>query len=238
MKKEAYYFPHFSNARHDRKIRRLIKDLGIEGYGIYFMLLEILREQMDLRYPFADIDLLADEIGTSDSKVKVVVSNYDLFVLDNNGFFFSLKQIEYLKPYFAKIERGKELAQRRWNAPIEQTEKVLDSNLSSNAMPIDIQRKEKKEKEKKEEEILVGRDLIWHKWFEYLQADGTSLNPITKKTIKGKFSLVDDDMLIAIIDQSIERGWKSLYPLKENTKSSFSKPSEVRVSEIKIPDNY
>jgi hypothetical protein len=51
MEKEAYYFPHFCNARHDRKIRRLRKELGVEGYGIYFMLLETLREQQDLMYP-------------------------------------------------------------------------------------------------------------------------------------------------------------------------------------------
>jgi hypothetical protein len=43
LSKDAYYFPHFYNARHDRKIKRLRKDLGIEGYGIFFMLLEVLR---------------------------------------------------------------------------------------------------------------------------------------------------------------------------------------------------
>jgi len=58
MNKEGYYFPHFCNARNDLKILRLRKDLGEEGYGIYFMLLELLREQPELRYPCDDIDLL------------------------------------------------------------------------------------------------------------------------------------------------------------------------------------
>jgi len=31
MNKDAYYFPHFANARHDRKLRRVRKELGIEG---------------------------------------------------------------------------------------------------------------------------------------------------------------------------------------------------------------
>ena len=39
--KEGYYFPHFQDARRDIKILRVRRDLGIEGYGIYFMILEI-----------------------------------------------------------------------------------------------------------------------------------------------------------------------------------------------------
>ncbi len=63
--KDAFYFPHFCNARHDRKLKRVRKELGLEGYGIFFMLLETLREQADYRYPIEDLDLLADEFGTS-----------------------------------------------------------------------------------------------------------------------------------------------------------------------------
>ena len=55
--KDAYYFPHFCNARHDRKIKRVTKELGVEGYGIYFMVLEVLREQTDFKYPLSEIDL-------------------------------------------------------------------------------------------------------------------------------------------------------------------------------------
>ena len=46
----------------------LIDQLGLEGYGIYFMLLETLRDQHDLRYPIEDLDLLADETGIFKSK--------------------------------------------------------------------------------------------------------------------------------------------------------------------------
>ena len=92
MKKDAYYFPHFSNARQDRKVRRLRKELGIEGYGIYFMLLEVLRDQMDFKYPICDIDLLADEFGTSEAKIKAVITTYGLFEFDNTDeTFFSIR---------------------------------------------------------------------------------------------------------------------------------------------------
>ena len=107
MDKDAYYFPHFCNARNDRKLRRVRKELGVEGYGIYFMILEVLREQKDFRYPMDDIDLMADEFRTSDQKVRVVICNYDLFKVDESGQFFSPKLIEYLSPYLEAKQRNR-----------------------------------------------------------------------------------------------------------------------------------
>jgi hypothetical protein len=107
MEKEAFYFPHFCNARHDRKIRRLRKELGTEGYGIYFMLLETLREQQDLMYPLEDLDLLAEEFGVSEAKVRVAVCNYQLFEIDEEQKFFSPKMLVYLEPYFKMKEQRK-----------------------------------------------------------------------------------------------------------------------------------
>ena len=105
--KDAYYFPHFCNARNDRKIKRIRKELGIEGYGIYFMILETLREQPGFKFPIEDMDLLADEFGTSEQKLRTVVCNYKLFNVDEEENFFSLKFIEYLKPYLETKQRKK-----------------------------------------------------------------------------------------------------------------------------------
>jgi hypothetical protein len=105
MEKDAYYFPHFCNARHDRKIKRVIKELGVEGYGIFFMLLEVLRDQTDFKFPMEDMDLLADEFGTSEQKVRVVICNYQLFEFDDEKKFFSPKMLMYLQPYFSMKEQ-------------------------------------------------------------------------------------------------------------------------------------
>jgi len=117
MEKEAFYFPHFCNARHDRKIRRLRKELGVEGYGIYFMLLETLREQQDLMYPLEDLDLLAEEFGVSEPKIRTTICNYQLFEIDFEQKFFSPKMLVYLEPYFKMKEQrklaGKASAEKR-----------------------------------------------------------------------------------------------------------------------------
>jgi hypothetical protein len=137
MQKEAFYFPHFSNARHDRKIRRLRKELGIEGYGIYFMLLETLRDQHDFMYPLADCDLLAEEFGTSDAKIKTVICNYELFDFEEDGKFFSPKMLVYLEPYFKmreqRIQAGKASAAKRMlndRSTTVQQSKVKESKVN------------------------------------------------------------------------------------------------------------
>ena len=106
MEKDAFYFPHFSNARNNRKIRRLRKELGPEGYGIFFMLLEVLRGQNGYKYPIVDIDLLADEFSTSEQKIQTVISGYGLFNVDENQMFFS-NMVVYLRPYLEGKQKKK-----------------------------------------------------------------------------------------------------------------------------------
>lgn len=178
MKKDAFYFPHFSNARHDRKIKRVLKDLGVEGYGLFFMLLEVLREQTDLKYPLSDVDLLADEFGTSVAKLKAIIAKYDLFQTDSDGKFFSIKQIFYLQPYFEKSERAREAANLRWK----------NTKLDANALPSHSERNASKVKESKlnesegkqrkavepdleqfekwTREIISGQDFFFHQKFQ------------------------------------------------------------------------
>jgi len=155
MEKEAFYFPHFCNARHDRKIRRLRKELGTEGYGIYFMLLETLREQQDLMYPLDDLDLLAEEFGVSEAKVRVAICNYGLFEIDEEQKFFSPKMLVYLEPYFKMKEQrkiaGQKSADKRRGIEISTTVQQPFNDRST---------KESKEKESKVNEIKEEYSLV------------------------------------------------------------------------------
>ena len=44
MKKETFYFSHDYNARNDTKILYMRQELGMEGYGIYWYLIEALAD--------------------------------------------------------------------------------------------------------------------------------------------------------------------------------------------------
>jgi hypothetical protein len=131
--KDAYYFPHYCNARNDRKIRRVMKTLGVEGYGIYFMLLEVLRDQTEYRYPMQDVDLLAEEFGTSEAKVVAVIKNFGLFDIDEDEMFFSLNLIKYLEPMFKMRDQrsiaGKASAEARRQKMLDDNKKKADADF-------------------------------------------------------------------------------------------------------------
>jgi hypothetical protein len=130
MKKDAYYFPHFSNARNDAKLLKLRRILGIEGYGIYFMLLEVLRDQTDFKLPLASIDDLEFEFRISKEKILAVVTNFELFeIIDDK--FFSPKMMLYLQPYLEKTERARLAANKRWD--LIRNDANADANAYTNA---------------------------------------------------------------------------------------------------------
>lgn len=165
MKKDAFYFPHFANARHDRKLKRVQKELGLEGYAIYFQLLEVLREQLDFKYPFKDIDLLADEMGTSEPKVRAVICNYDLFILDEVDNFFSIKQIYYLQPYIEKTQRARNAALKRWDVVNDDANAMqMHSKCNADAMQVkESKGKESKVKQTKVKNVpILFRDSIYN----------------------------------------------------------------------------
>lgn len=168
MNKDAYYFPHFCNARHDRKIKRLRKELGIEGYAIYFMLLEILREQVDFSYPLSDVDLLSEEIGTSEQKINVVIGNYKLFELDKNQHFFSPKLIEYLQPWLNMKEQRKLAGMKSAEARRKKMEERLLNGSSTDVTTVAQQIKESKRKENKEKIKYCDTVFLTHEEYEKL----------------------------------------------------------------------
>ena len=89
MARDAFWFPHDSNAKDDPKISSVIDQLGLEGYGIYWIFVETLRDQPGYRYPLALIPVLARKYNSTAEKCRVVVGNYGLFVIDEGEFFLS-----------------------------------------------------------------------------------------------------------------------------------------------------
>jgi hypothetical protein len=162
MTKDAYYFPHFCNARHDRKIKRVTKQLGVEGYGIYFMLLEVLREQSDYKYPISDVDLLADEFGTSEAKVIALIKNYDLFIVDDCNMFFSENLITNMQPYIKMKEQrvlaGKASAEKRKQL------QPFNNRLTT------VQQSKVKESKVKESKVFIAPTILEVK--EYFKLNG------------------------------------------------------------------
>ena len=109
--KNKYWFPHPANLRHDRRMKRAMRDLpGGVGYGAIVLTFEHLRCEPDYSYPLNDLDLLADEFGISLPIMQTVIKNYGFFELIKNNkeeFFISPVLNELMLPYDEKKEKNK-----------------------------------------------------------------------------------------------------------------------------------
>ena len=88
-KRDTFYFPHEYNAKDDPKCERLIWEMGMEGYGMFWTLLEVLRAQPDYTYPVANISIIARKYNADENKMRQVVFDYGLFTIIEDRMFFS-----------------------------------------------------------------------------------------------------------------------------------------------------
>ena len=151
MNKDAYYFSHDSNARNDEKLLAVRMKLGAEGYGIYFMIIERLRDESDFM-SIKDYNILAFDFRVSADKVKSVIEDFELFEFcENHKFFYSIRLINSMKLKSEKSEKARESANKRWNKTSENAN-ALQTHSEGNALK-ERKGKESKVKESKEEEV-------------------------------------------------------------------------------------
>lgn len=99
--KDAYYFSHDANALTDPKILAMRCDYGMEGYGLYWAIIEMLRneEKYKLDYDkntFRAIKSLTNTTINIEKYMNDCIEDYQLFKLENNKFFSNslLKRME------------------------------------------------------------------------------------------------------------------------------------------------
>jgi len=112
------YFPHDSNARNSDKLIRLRMRHKAAGYGVYFMILERLREEPEYT-SVKDYNMIAFDLREDASLIKSVVEDFGLFVFTDDGKYFyseSFKQRMEIKDEQSrkKAEAGKKGLEKRW----------------------------------------------------------------------------------------------------------------------------
>lgn len=147
------YFSHDSNARNSDKLIPLRAKLGAEGYGVYFMILERLREEPTYM-SIKDYNMLAFDLRVDTAIIKAVVEDFGLFVFTDNGkYFYSEGFLKRMKAKDEKSEKTRESARKRWEKVRDKCERntnVSDDECESNADA--MQEKERKEKKRRVKE--------------------------------------------------------------------------------------
>lgn len=189
MSKEAYYFSHDANARFDPKILAMRSVYGIEGYGMYWVFIEMLREADNFKLPKKQyiFNAIAMQMQSkADAKIDAnyakdflhfCINECDLFDEDD-AFFWSNSLLNRMKKKDHVSEKRREAAKKRWakvsdtnSGPDEDDANAMQKN--ANAMQSDaIKGKENKGKEKK-----VNKNI----YAEFVSMTETEFNNLVEK---------------------------------------------------------
>ena len=132
MSKDAYYFSHDSNARNDQRLMRVRMKYGMEGYGVYFGIIEILREQEDYTLHYADnLESLAFDLRADFSLIESIINEFELFEHDENIFYSKSLKRRMEKLDLIKQKRAE--AGRKGGKSKPNDNQMLNNSLTSKA---------------------------------------------------------------------------------------------------------
>ena len=122
--KESYYFSHDSNARSDPKIMALINLYGMEGYGRWWVVVEMLREQTDYKLKHCQwltnaiaMAMLCDA-NSAEKFISDCINEFELLESDGEYFWSNslLRRMEIKEmKRQQKVEAGRKGAEKRWS---------------------------------------------------------------------------------------------------------------------------
>lgn len=153
MGKETYYFSHDSNAITDTKILNMRADYGLEGYGLYWAVIEMMRNEEDYKLEISKntyraIKSLTNTTIDVQQYIDDCINDYKLFKEDNDKF-YSDSLLRRMLEKDKKTELARERANKRWNNNANSMQKQCTSNANKV--------KENKEKEIKENKSKVNK---------------------------------------------------------------------------------
>ncbi|MCA1021818.1 Lin1244/Lin1753 domain-containing protein [Halobacillus litoralis] len=249
MSKEAYYFSHDSNARNDPKIMAMISEHGIQGYGMFWVVVEMLREQEEYKLPVKKYVFNALAMQTQcgadamQSFVDACINEYELFESDGE-FFWSNSLKKRMNKKNTKSEKAKKAAEARWNKARQnkdsdkqkENEKAQamqpHSKRNAQAMP---KGKESKEKESKSINTAEEERASSENPYTVYEDNYGIIKPILKDTIDSWCDDLSDDIVIAAMKLGYKKGGRTFgyveEILKEWTDQQLKSLDEVRTYE-------
>lgn len=237
MAKDAFWFSHDSNARNDEKIIALRMRHQMEGYGIYFAIIERLRES-DSYMCIKDYNVIAFDLRVAAEKIKSIVEDFNLFdFTEDNKYFYSERLIRSMAPFENLTSQrrlaGKKSAEKRWGKSDESDENkrplkesITTVNKKNNLYNIDIlNNKNIKEniKEKFNFDFLSSNPeflILIKKWIDYKKEIKSEITSQIQIEIffKELFSESNGSVSEAekLINWNISKGYKNLYIPEKN----------------------
>jgi hypothetical protein len=224
------YFSHEYNARDDDKMPKLLSEVGYEGYGIFWAVVEMLYKNEGFMQ--LDSKSIAFALHCDCICLDRVLNEFDLFIIEDGKF--------HSESVLRRLGIRKDISEKRRNAAKSRvyTNDEQKQNKSITKGP-NIKEKESKEKDikvKENKEIIMPfvSDIfvnVWEDWKTYKKkehkfnykssiSEQASLNEL--KEISGN----NEHIALKIINQSIANGWQGFFKLNKNKESE--KPAQPR----------
>jgi hypothetical protein len=174
--KDAYYFSHDSNARNDQKIMKLRMNHGMMGYGVYWAIVEMLREQEDYCLSLNDLDSIAFELRQEKDIIESIVKDYGLFEIE--------KDLFYSNSLSQRMVKMDEIRQKRSLAGKAKKKKQVINKRKSNEEHLLNKSKQVKESKEKESKLNYAEFVtLTKREYEKLCQDHTKVR-VDKAIIK------------------------------------------------------
>ena len=186
--KDSYYFSHDYNARNDEKIKNLLREHSMVGYGLFWAIVEELYNNanaMRTHYKGIAYDLRSDE-----HLVKSVVEDFGLFVI-KDGFFMSTSIQRRIEQREEKSAKAKGSAEIRWKKSKEENANASEKHANASKNDAIKERKERKGKKDDETPPTVKLHSIsdCRNLYDQYHQDAISSIGIAAGILKEKFYL-------------------------------------------------
>lgn len=240
--KDAYFFSHDCNARNDPKILALRSVYGAEGYGVYFMLIEILREQPEYKLAVNKYiwSTLAMQMQVDASRLEQIISdccaefseNGNTLLVNDGKFLYSASLLRRMGKVDDISNLRREAAKKRWeNKPCKVSDGSDGCNGDANAGQEQSKEKKRKAKQSRAEQRKEKKNIF----SDFACGDAELLSalqgfeemrvkikkPMTDQAKKRLLTELvklsgDRDTQIAILHQSEDRCWAGVFALKND----------------------
>jgi len=140
-KKDVYYFSHDANAHQDPKTKAMMSVYGAEGYGWYWILIEIMRQQEGYCISTAkkyDIPSLSSSLPNCNAEkckefIDDCINEFDLFESDKKQF-WSPSLIKRMEKVDEIVEKRRSAANKRWGKKKETPASVFPAEEKQQAV--------------------------------------------------------------------------------------------------------
>lgn len=230
LSKDTYYFSHDFNARNDPKTSALIDDHGMEGYGFYWCLIEMIAEQNGhklKKFPKL-IQAIAKQCLSDASKTRslleAMLNDYNLLVEDEE-FIWSESLIRRMeekeKKKQAKVEAGRKggfKSGETRNSKNDKKNNLKQNEAEAKQNEAPLEANEPKEKKRKESIITTTTTI------KEIQAfwENSGFGTLSPNILNKMNSYLDDNMTeeliletLKIADENGARNWNYVNTILE-----------------------